>query len=230
MARTDLHVPYAEKDAAKALGARWDPASKVWYIPDGLDSIPFTRWLPQEVEIQIRSQRYCIAEAVTSCWKCGQSTRVYGFVIPSGHDVSEDAQADPPEKAVAGAEGYRADSTVPRWINSNESVAIQFVRYIPPAVVRRIQRLSPNYRVDYSRQAEESYWMNHCEHCGMKQGDFNLFCEPGGAFFPVTEEECSLITLHWVEEPFAASYGMSAASMGHLDLSDLAARRGFVGP
>lgn len=29
--RAYLDVPYAEKDAAKALGARWDPAAKRWY-------------------------------------------------------------------------------------------------------------------------------------------------------------------------------------------------------
>lgn len=29
-----LHVPYAQKDEAKALGARWDPKKKKWYIPN----------------------------------------------------------------------------------------------------------------------------------------------------------------------------------------------------
>ena len=28
-----LDVPYQEKDQAKALGARWDPAAKRWYAP-----------------------------------------------------------------------------------------------------------------------------------------------------------------------------------------------------
>src|SRR6201991_4309246 len=31
--RAYLDVPYADKDAAKALGARWDPATKRWYDP-----------------------------------------------------------------------------------------------------------------------------------------------------------------------------------------------------
>ena len=31
--RAYLDVPYADKDAAKALGARWDPAAKRWYDP-----------------------------------------------------------------------------------------------------------------------------------------------------------------------------------------------------
>jgi hypothetical protein len=41
-----LNVPFAEKDGVKALGARWDAASKKWYVPQGKDLEPFTRWLP----------------------------------------------------------------------------------------------------------------------------------------------------------------------------------------
>ena len=31
--RTWLDVPYAEKEEAKAQGARWDPAARRWYAP-----------------------------------------------------------------------------------------------------------------------------------------------------------------------------------------------------
>ena len=44
--RTDLRVPYAEKDEAKRLGARWDPARKVWYIENVADTAQFSRWMP----------------------------------------------------------------------------------------------------------------------------------------------------------------------------------------
>lgn len=39
-----LNVPYAEKDAAKALGARWDAAQKKWYAPDSADIMQFSKW------------------------------------------------------------------------------------------------------------------------------------------------------------------------------------------
>lgn len=45
-ARTYLAVPYAEKDQAKALGARWDRDAKSWYAPAGVDRAPLARWLP----------------------------------------------------------------------------------------------------------------------------------------------------------------------------------------
>jgi hypothetical protein len=44
--RIDLKVPFAEKDTAKALGARWDAAKKIWYVKDVSDLTPFSRWIP----------------------------------------------------------------------------------------------------------------------------------------------------------------------------------------
>ncbi len=41
-----LKVPFAEKDEAKALGARWNGERKSWYVPDGKPTEPFARWLP----------------------------------------------------------------------------------------------------------------------------------------------------------------------------------------
>lgn len=44
--RINLVTPFAEKDAVKALGARWDAAKKIWYITDVADLTPFLRWIP----------------------------------------------------------------------------------------------------------------------------------------------------------------------------------------
>ncbi|WP_082551016.1 DUF5710 domain-containing protein [Pseudorhodoferax sp. Leaf265] len=45
MSRTFLTVAFREKDAAKALGARWDGTESRWYVPDGLELTPFAAWL-----------------------------------------------------------------------------------------------------------------------------------------------------------------------------------------
>ena len=42
-----LDCPYSEKDEAKKLGAKFDWAEKKWFIPPGLETEPFTKWLPQ---------------------------------------------------------------------------------------------------------------------------------------------------------------------------------------
>jgi hypothetical protein len=43
-----LNVPYAEKDQARELGARWNPTKKRWYVPNGVATEPFARWMAKE--------------------------------------------------------------------------------------------------------------------------------------------------------------------------------------
>nr|WP_308632422.1 DUF5710 domain-containing protein [Massilia sp. YIM B02763] len=45
---TFLNVPYAEKDEARALGARWNPGRKRWYVPTGVALDPFEKWLAKD--------------------------------------------------------------------------------------------------------------------------------------------------------------------------------------
>lgn len=47
----ELNVPFLEKDEAKRLGARWNNVAKRWYVPHGVDSAPFARWLPDDVAV-----------------------------------------------------------------------------------------------------------------------------------------------------------------------------------
>ncbi len=46
MSGTYLTSSFKDKDKVKALGARWDPAKRQWYVPDGLALTPFAEWLP----------------------------------------------------------------------------------------------------------------------------------------------------------------------------------------
>jgi exodeoxyribonuclease VII large subunit len=46
MSRHYLNVPFAQKDPAKALGARFAGAVKRWYVEPGTDLVPFGAWLP----------------------------------------------------------------------------------------------------------------------------------------------------------------------------------------
>lgn len=44
--RMNLQVPFAEKDEAKQLGARWDAARKTWYFDGDGNLARFARWSP----------------------------------------------------------------------------------------------------------------------------------------------------------------------------------------
>ncbi|MCF8168863.1 MAG: exodeoxyribonuclease VII large subunit [Rhodoferax sp.] len=50
MPHTYLHVPFRDKDSAKAMGARWDALLRQWYVPEGRDLSPFKVWLPAATE------------------------------------------------------------------------------------------------------------------------------------------------------------------------------------
>lgn len=45
--KTYLNCPFAEKDECKALGGKWDPNVKKWYVPGTMDLDKFRKWLPK---------------------------------------------------------------------------------------------------------------------------------------------------------------------------------------
>jgi len=47
--RTYLTVPFAEKDEAKAAGARWDRREKAWYAPEDAEAEKLARWAKKGV-------------------------------------------------------------------------------------------------------------------------------------------------------------------------------------
>lgn len=63
----NLKVPFNEKDQAKGLGARWNAELKLWYVPEGVDSAPFEKWLsntpaPEKSATKVTSHRAATAD------------------------------------------------------------------------------------------------------------------------------------------------------------------------
>ncbi len=52
-----LNVPYAEKDTAKTLGAKWDPAKKKWYVPAEKDKTPFLKWQTDATPVNSKAKK-----------------------------------------------------------------------------------------------------------------------------------------------------------------------------
>jgi hypothetical protein len=50
--KTYLNVPFAQKDEAKAVGAKWDAANKKWFVPADKDITLFARWQPQSGSLE----------------------------------------------------------------------------------------------------------------------------------------------------------------------------------
>lgn len=74
-----LDVPFAEKDKAKFLGARWNPKIKKWYVPKGQEISKFERWVSESdnvSKITLDPPLYLAVSHRISCWKCSQEHRV----------------------------------------------------------------------------------------------------------------------------------------------------------
>ena len=65
--RVYLNVPYAEKDTAKQLGAKWDAKAKRWFIASELPSNSFAQWLPESI-YDTAPPKLTIELVPETCW------------------------------------------------------------------------------------------------------------------------------------------------------------------
>ena len=80
-----LDVPYKSKDAAKALGARFDGAVKRWYVEAGTDLVAFTAWLPADAA-PVTAVPSAVAVDLTPAPQRSAATAV--LAPPAGLDTS----------------------------------------------------------------------------------------------------------------------------------------------
>ena len=181
--------------------------------------------MSEELDYDLRASHYYIAEASRPCWKCVAMAQVYCFLLPQGFESKEDVDPDQagfgPDDSYTDAqfEAWAASPASKQWIAWDVPVTVQYLMSIPPAVLSRLLERTRCYRPSLSKQAELTYWMNHCQQCGMRQGDHDLHNEPGGSFFPLNEMDASLIQLYRIDEPFSGkgSYGIGTHMQAMFD-------------
>ena len=168
---TTLEVPFSEKDEAKKLGARWNPKTKKWYVPTGIGTEEFSRWIPdlsEEPSITLIAPIYLL-KSFEFCWKCGNATNAYCLASEGMVDDYEEMEL----------------SMFMHFSNLSN---------IPDDVQALLKKHAPSYYLDYTKQTNSYYYVNHCG-CGAKLGDFFLHNEPEGAFFPIDEKQAKAIEM-----------------------------------
>ena len=155
--RITLNVRFEDKDKVKALGARWDADQKTWYIPLGLETSPFALWIPKNPTFTAISEHIIILKSINLCWKCKTLSPVYGIALDSCEISGE--EYDMP-------------------------ILCYYISSISPDALKIIQDIYPKYYSDYTKQSNSKYFLNHCQDCGAKFGDFMMYMEPGGSFCP----------------------------------------------
>lgn len=78
-----LDVPFDDKNQVKSLGGRWDPESKKWYIPQGLDMELFQQWVP--IYLNVPFEERANVKSLGAKW----DANVKKWVITSKKDISQ---------------------------------------------------------------------------------------------------------------------------------------------
>jgi hypothetical protein len=135
----------------------------------------------------VRSPTYYVARTVKPCTRCGKSNRLLALALPPNHEALD---TEAPEDDV--------------WQTVRAHAFLFYVTKLPDSVQRHLLHLSPLFRLTRGTDGLNSYWANHCEHCGVGIGDLELHCEPG-AFMPYDEAEAANVQLLPIGEAFEAA-------------------------
>jgi len=149
-------------------------------------------------EFTLRAARYALLQSSQECWKCHRSTPVVGFLVPSGHETRwVDDEPDQDE-----------------WERQDDASLVSGISHLSPGPLAQVRALSSHYGPGTTKTGG-SYLMNRCVHCEAAQGDFFLYSEPDGAFFPTTQDGIDRIQVTTVEEAFACTGDTSVSSVAH---------------
>ena len=171
MEKIFINVPYAEKEDAKSKGAKWDPQKKSWFILDDMNNNLFSKWIFSDKEKYNCTELLhpvFLVKSKEPCWRCAGISDVY-CLAASGF-INSDFEHD-------------------------EFSTFSNIKVLSGNLARVLKIHAPKYNQDYSQKAGSVYYMNHCQYCNAKLGDFYMHNEPGGAFQPLTPTEGKGITL-----------------------------------
>jgi hypothetical protein len=136
-------------------------------------------------DANVRSKTYYLACTEAKCWHCGLPTHLLALAMPHGHETLD---TDAPGS----------------WHRADFNAFLFFVERLSDEVQSQLSRISPTFRPTHCTATLNSYWANHCEHCGVLLGDNELHCEFDCAFMPSSESSAANIELLHVPEPLEA--------------------------
>ena len=106
-----------------------------------------------------------LASTTIKCWNCGADLPAVGLIA----------------------------QTVPE--TDDEVCMLSSITELPLPVLHFIQKQFPSFKRAFSKTTKSEYFANTCPHCCALSGDFYLHSEPGGPFFPETEEDAACLTV-----------------------------------
>lgn len=114
--------------------------------------------------LTLAAPSYALLQADTTCWKCGESTRVATIWVPSFTDTS-DVEGPEDEPEIGGA------------------ATLRHIEDLDDNVTDHVREVATWLKPGHSETAETTYWANHCPHCDALQGDHFVMGVNGPFFF-----------------------------------------------
>ena len=124
-----------------------------------------------QFKIRIAAPLYLVVSE-EPCWRCAQAQKV---VALAASNVDDGQGFFPPDELSA-----------PLLLSNIEAM--------PASIAETVQAVHPRFQRHFSRTAGRTYFANLCE-CGANFGDHYLHSEPGGAFFPETDDAAARMTI-----------------------------------
>lgn len=171
-----LSVPFNQKDKAKALGAKWSPALKKWYVVDKSQYHKFAEWVDGSL---ILTDHFYLVEGVHNCSRCNKNTVVIGF----GFETFYALQDLNPDLTDTSIHIGQIDSKLPD----------QLELYLEQKY---------GFKQCYSKSLRMYFYANHCSHCSRLQSNYDLFDEVESPFFVDGTEAASKLILHKIKLPY----------------------------
>lgn len=184
-----LNVSYEDKDKAKALGARWNPNVKKWYVKDRKDYPKFMEFMGDD-NILVLDNLYLI-QGFQECFRCHKQTRVIGFGLDKYLAMYKYLEVD----------NYKYDrQKFARDIKlcEKDNFDMHIVGPIDPipSKLYKLIRQKYNYKNRYSKTTHTSSISNCCDYCDVLQGDFYLFYEVDSPFWIDSEEKLEKLKIY----------------------------------
>lgn len=181
-----LNVPSAENNIVKALGAKWNPDLKKWYVVDRNDYYKFLKWINRpNNEDCILCDYFYIVIGNRECFKCKNKTQVIGFGIEKYIQIWHNEENDTEE-----------------FFYINEDIHIsEFIPNLPKTFYDYLDR-NYSFRLGYSKFVNKKYYGNHCSNCEVLQGNNFVFYEVDSPFFIDSIEKAQDLKLLRVQLPY----------------------------
>lgn len=171
-----LKVPFAEKNQAKSLGARWNPEIKKWYLSDRVKYKQFTRWIDGT---EILCNHIYLVEGIHTCFRCQKPTHVIGFGFETYFEIY--------------------DEQIKYF---NDEIHIGSIKSELPTKLAEELKKRYNFYWGYSKTTHSNNYGNHCQQCNVLQGNFYIFDEVDSPFFIDSKQAAEKLVLHKIKLPY----------------------------